>query len=118
VRSSAFELHVSELVLKEARGGDHTPSLERLALIESLPIPPTSDYAIELAERLVEAGSFPPKAAADALHIAIAAAIDFLLTWNFKHLANAIRRHKLESVIEPSGFACPTICTPEELLED
>jgi hypothetical protein len=89
-------------------------------MIESLPVLPISDNAIELAERLVEAGSFPPNAAADALHIAIAAVngIDFLLTWNFKHLANAIRRYNIESVIESSGLACPNICTPEELLED
>ena len=58
--------------------------------------------------------------AADALHIAIAAAngMDYLLTWNCKHLANASHRSRIEALVEEEGFGCPVICTPEELMED
>jgi hypothetical protein len=62
----------------------------------------------------------PPKeSAADALHIAIAAVhgIDYLLTWNCRHLANAARRHEIETQVEDAGYGCPVICTPEELME-
>ena len=73
-----------------------------------------------LAERLVSMGPIPHEAAADALHIAIAAVngVDYLLTWNCKHLANATLRGRIETQVEEAGYACPVICTPEELMED
>ena len=63
-------------------------------------------------------GPIPRESAADALHISIAAVngIDFLLTWNCKHLANAAHRQKIEALVEAAGYICPVICTPEELL--
>ena len=56
---------------------------------------------------------------ADALHIAIAAVngIDYLLTWNCKHLANASLRIQIAALLEHAGYACSVICTPEELME-
>ena len=76
--------------------------------------------AVQLAERLVAAGPIPEVASADALHVGIAAVngIDYFLTWNCKHLANAARRNQIEATIELAGHACPVICTPEELLEE
>ena len=119
-RSSAFELLVSELVREEAGRGDVEASGKRMAAIEGMPVLETSDAAISLAEQLVLAGAIPRESAADALHISIAAAngSDFLLTWNCKHLANAARRIRIEAQVEATGYACPVICTPEELMED
>jgi len=64
-------------------------------------------------------GPIPREAAADALHIAVAAVngIDYLLTWNCKHLANASLRVQIAALLEGVGCACPVICTPEELME-
>jgi hypothetical protein len=91
-----------------------------MATIEPLPILTASEAAVSLAERLVSAGPIPRESAADALHIAIAAVngIDFLLTWNCKTLANAAHRKRIEALVNEAGYACPVICTPEELLED
>ena len=118
-RAGAFTLVVSELVREEASGGDPVASAERLAAIEDLPILSISDEAVLLAGQLVGSGPIPDSAAADALHIAVAAVngVDYLLTWNCKHLANAVHRPQIEAMVEKAGYACPIICTPEELME-
>ena len=119
-RSSAFDLLVSELVREEAGRGDTEASGKRMATIERMPILTTSDAALSLAEQLVSAGPIPRESVADALHIAIAAVngVDYLLTWNCKHLANAAHRKRIEALVEEAGYACSVICTPEELMED
>ena len=70
-----------------------------------------------LAVRLLERGIIPPAAAPDAEHIALAAvhAMNFLLTWNCKHMANALHRRRLEAVCADVGLVCPIICTPQHL---
>lgn len=119
-RSGDFELVISELVQEEARRGDPDASAARIKAIGKLPIVSTSDDAVTLAEHLVSNGPIPQESAADALHIAIAAVngIDYLLTWNCKHLANASHRNRMEAIVEGAGYACPVICTPEELMEN
>ena len=119
-RANQFELVVSELVEQEASKGDPDASRTRLAAIKDTAILSTSDDAVTLAEKLVEGGPIPRESAADALHIAVAAVngVDYLLTWNCKHLANASHRTRIEDLVEDAGYACPVICTPEELMED
>ena len=60
------------------------------------------------------------KAATDAAHIALAAihGIDYLMTWNCKHIANATIFEAIREICFQKGYACPVICTPEELLGD
>ncbi len=119
-RAAAFALVVSELVREEAGRGDPVASGGRLAVIAELPVLKMSDDAVSLASRLVSSGPIPSSSAADALHIALAAinGIDYLLTWNCKHLANAAHRSRIETLVEEAGYACPIICTPEELMEN
>ena len=114
-----FELVVSELVLEESQRGDADAAAARLKALACLPVLVISDVAVALAEQIVTAGLVPREAAADALHIALAAVngIDYLLTWNCKHLANAAHRSRIEDLVEEAGYACPVICTPEELME-
>ena len=75
--------------------------------------------AEELARRLVDLGAVPREAAADAAHIAIAAAngVDYLVTWNFRHIANAAMRVRIEGACREAGYGPPVICTPNELME-
>ncbi len=117
---SDFDILVSELVREEVVKGDAEASDKRMGTIAEMPILRTTEEAVSLAERLVSTGPIPREAAADALHIAIAAVngVDYLLTWNCKHLANAILRGRIEALVEEAGYACPVICTPEELMED
>ena len=119
-RRTAFDVYVSELVLKEARGGDPQAAADRLAIIEAIELVEVSSEALTLANQLVADAAIPQKAIADALHVATAvtSGIDFLLTWNCKHIANAIMRSRIERICRASGYEPSVICTPEELMED
>jgi predicted nucleic acid-binding protein len=119
-RASRFEMLISELVYREAAAGDTEAANLRLEAIANLRTLTVTEEAVSLAELLTAKGPIPREHAADALHIAIAAVngIDYLLTWNCKHLANAAHRSRIESLVEGAGYVCPIICTPEELMED
>lgn len=114
-----FELFVSEFVLAEAAEGDSDAAQRRLQILEGLPEVTLSPETTELAKALVGPGPIPQKAALDAFHIAAAVTggADYLLTWNFKHLANATLRKKIDAVCRSNGYEPPVICTPEELME-
>jgi predicted nucleic acid-binding protein len=120
VRAQKFRLVISELVGQEAGKGDPDAARARIAALAGINILIIKEEAIALAEQLVLSGLIPKDAAADALHIAIAAihGIDYLLTWNCKHLANAALRGRIESFINRAGYFSSVICTPEELMED
>ena len=119
-RRMSFRIFVSELVLQEARQGDPAAAVRRLEVLANIPILDTTEAAATLAEQLLRAGLVPAKARADAAHIATAAVhgIDFLLTWNCRHIANAVTRKRIEQLLRDSGYEAPVLCTPEELLED
>ena len=99
--------------------GRHRSTQERLLVLRPMLVLETSADALSLAKDLLQAGALPTKAANDALHIAIAAtkAVPFLLTWNCRHLANAVMRPVIEASCRAKGFKAPIICTPEELQE-
>ena len=112
-----FELRVSALVEEEISRGDSLAAQRRLALIEDIPSLAISDEAPELADLLLTQGAVPKGSEEDALHVAIAAAqgVDYLLTWNFKHINNAEMKSTIAKIVESCGLMCPQICSPEEL---
>jgi predicted nucleic acid-binding protein len=105
------------MVLDECAAGDPSAAQERLDAIDGLPRLDMTDEAHDLASALTLSGAIPPSEPRDALHIAIAAVhgIQYLVTWNFKHIANATLRGLIESVCRDNGFEPPIICTPEEI---
>ncbi len=117
--ANRFELVASELVLNEAQGGDPEAARARLAAINSLTLLDATEEALELAQQLVNSGVVPTKAAEDAAHIAIAVVngIEYLVTWNYRHIANATIRSQIETVCRNAGFESVIICTPDELME-
>ena len=119
-KRAAFEVVVSELVFQEAADGDEQAAGKRLQLINNIPSLEISKPAVCLAENLINDGPMPKEYGEDALHIAVCAVngIDFLLTWNCKHLANAIHRNQINAIVECYGYSCPVICTPAELMEE
>lgn len=114
-----FDLVASQLVVQEASAGGPEAARERLDVLATLTLLEVTEEASALAQELVKAGAVPEKAAEDALHIAIAVTngVEYLLTWNCKHLANATMRTKIEEVCRSAGYEPAIICTPEELLE-
>lgn len=111
-----YRLLISELVLDECNGGDPTAAQERLDEIDFLPLLDITDEVHELADQLTSQGAVPISEPRDAIHIAIAAVhgVQYLVTWNFKHIANATLRSRIEAVCRDAGYEPPTICTPEE----
>lgn len=116
-RRDEFELYSSRLVVQECQAGDARAAAERLAGLAGLPLLEEDEATATLATALVREVPLPERATADALHIAIAAVngMDYLLTWNCKHIANVTLRPQIEAVCRAAGFEPPLICTPEEL---
>lgn len=116
VRSN-FDLFISQFVLDEASSGDVDAAARRLTALQEASLLDVTEDAIVLAENLIAAGGLPAKARIDALHIAIATVhgMDYLLTWNCKHIANASLRGRIEDLCREAGFEPPVICTPLEL---
>jgi predicted nucleic acid-binding protein len=118
-RRSQFDLYVSPLVLQEAAAGNPFRARRRLGIVNGLPILQPALDAIRLARNLIDRGPIPQKAEVDALHIAIAAVhgIEYLLTWNCTHIANARMRGEIEAICRKENYEPPVLCTPEELME-
>lgn len=112
-----YALLISEFVTTEAAAGHPQAAARRLAVLEQLPILTTTAAVGELANNLLRVGALPGVAQLDALHISVAAVngIEYLLTWNCKHIANARMRPKIEACCIDAGLAPPVICTPDEL---
>ena len=119
-RRMRFDLYISRLVIDEASAGDVEAAAGRLVTLEGIPRLEFTESASILAANLVAEAAIPREAIEDALHVAVAAAhgMDYLLTWNCRHIANATMRNRIADVCAASGFDAPVICTPEELLED
>jgi predicted nucleic acid-binding protein len=117
-RLSHFRIFISQIVIDEAAAGNLNVARLRLAAIKNFVLLDLSDDVADLARHFIEDGPLPTKAARDALHIAAAAAhgVDFLLTWNCTHIANAEMMPKITSICHEHGFECPVICTPDELM--
>ena len=105
-------------MVSEASDGDQQAAKKRITVLKKLPLLEVTDESVEFAKFLVSETPFPENAAIDALHISIACVhrMDFILTWNFKHIANASIRSKLEVLANSKELKLPVISTPEELL--
>lgn len=111
---------ISPYVLAEASDGNPALAAERLAALAGIPIVPEAVEIPLLADRLLKAALLPAKARLDALHICAAAfhRIDYLLTWNCSHMANARILPRIRATLNELGYQLPVICTPEEMTDD
>ncbi len=117
-RRQAFECYVSQVVIDEASAGDREEAKRRVRLIEGLPALEVTEETESLARAILTSGAIPPRGVRDAAHVAVAAVneMDYLLTWNCRHLANAQIIRRISGVCRRLGYSLPVICTPEELM--
>lgn len=117
-RLSEFEIFGSEFVFNEAAAGDQTMAAKRLQILADVPILATNQASLDLAKLLIDGNVIPRNYAEDASHVSIATVhgMDYLLTWNCKHIANAQLQRRLVSICQRAGYEPPVICTPEELM--
>ena len=115
-----FDIFTSEVVVAEARLGDPVAARLRLDTLHGIPLLEVTEPARSLAEAIIQSTVLPREAFPDALHIAIATTheLDYLLTWNCAHIANAEILPRIALLCDDLGFALPYICTPEELIGD
>ncbi|HXU34154.1 MAG TPA: type II toxin-antitoxin system VapC family toxin [Thermoanaerobaculia bacterium] len=117
-RRRDLDLYVSQVVLDEILVGDSEAVERRVNFVAGLPFLDFPPEVADLAAGLIEHLRLPPRAKADAAHIALAAfhGIDFLLTWNCTHIANAELRPRVEQTCQNYGYPAPILCTPDELM--
>ncbi|PDO09205.1 MAG: hypothetical protein BLM47_13915 [Candidatus Reconcilbacillus cellulovorans] len=91
-----FDLFISEAVIQEAVKGDPDAASRRMRYIADIPLLPITGEIIELAKQYLALLSIPLKSALDAVHLAccVKHKMDFMLTWNCKHLAHGDARLK------------------------
>jgi len=117
-RRSDFQLYSSQAVVKETSQGDVMIASQRLEILANLALLDLNQAVLDLAEQFLERSNLPAKADVDAVHIAVASVhgMDYLLTWNCKHIANAQIQGKLADISLDFGYELPILCTPYELL--
>ncbi|MCU7244205.1 MAG: PIN domain-containing protein [Microcystis aeruginosa Ma_QC_Ca_00000000_S207] len=119
-RRNSFVLYISQVVLDEVAKGDAEIAFKRLELLYELPLVDLNQNVKNLAAQFLIRSNLPAKASDDAVHIAAATVhgLNYLLTWNCKHIANAQIQKKLAEISLDMGYELPVICTPYELLGD
>ena len=123
-RRTRFEIYISQVVLRECQAGDVTAAAERLRALQDLPLLEQTEAATRLAQSLLSEVPLSERAAVDALHVAIAAVhgMDYLLTWNCTHIANATcksqsSRFAVQMVMSRQRFAHRMSCWPRKEIE-
>lgn len=119
-RRNAFILYTSEAVLEESAQGDAEIAAQRLEILSDFPLLALNQAVQDLAAQFLTRSNLPLKAKMDAIHIAAATVhgMDYLLTWNCKHIANAQIQGKLAEISLDFGYVLPILCTPNELMGD
>jgi predicted nucleic acid-binding protein len=112
-----FDLYTSPLVIEEAGRGDPQAANQRLEVLQNLSLLPSNREIEELAQCLMTGQLLPAKATDDALHIATATVygMDYLLTWNCRHIANAQLQKPIRLICQREGYDLPILCTTMEL---
>ena len=113
-----FDLFASSVVLEEAKKGDPDAASRRLSVLAGLPLLAINDDVFSLSKLLLQEHALPKKALDDSLHVALSSVhgIDYLLTWNCRHIDNAEIKPIIRSICIVNGYSCPEICTPQELM--
>ena len=113
-----LSIFISQVVLDESAAGDSQMASKRMEILKDVPLLEITPEVAALAATLIRRLPLPARAGADAAHIAVAAhhGMNFLLTWNCAHIANAVLRPKIEKICREQGYSAPVLCTPEELV--
>ncbi|MEN8217135.1 MAG: type II toxin-antitoxin system VapC family toxin [Pseudomonadota bacterium] len=113
-----FELFISQVVVDEAKLGNSEAAAKRLNILEGITHLDISEEVDNFSRTLISDEIIPQQSLEDALHVAVSCVngMNYLLTWNCKHIANAKKRAEIERLCAEFGYFYPIICTPEELL--
>jgi predicted nucleic acid-binding protein len=112
-----YECFISAVVLEELSSGDYPSQDDCLALVAELPLLDVNPEVLDLADIYRTRKLMPQNPVADALHVALASCyrMDYLLTWNCRHLANVNKARRLEEINERMGLSTPRLITPHQI---
>ena len=115
-----FRCFISQAVEDEVAKGDSEQVARRMAIVRALPKLPVTTVVAGLAGQILSAHVLPAQSLTDAVHIAVAtvAQVDYLLTWNCRHIANARVLRRIARMCELAGYRLPSVCTPAELMDE
>lgn len=110
---------ISEFVIDEVSKGDLEFARLRLESIDGFKVLDVNSEIETLAEKYFSAINIPERSRIDASHLAVAAwhGVDYVLSWNCKHIASGRVQRILEDLNRELDIVTPTVCTPEELME-
>ena len=115
-----YQSYVSQFVIEEISRGDSRAAKNRMDAIKAFPLLELPEEVFNLAQRYLKKIQIPRKAQLDAFHIsaAVVNGMDYILSWNFHHIANVFVKQQIQRINESLGLETPIICTPEELIEN
>lgn len=113
-----FNAFISQIVHDELAAGDAQRAADRCRLVDEFPFLDVDEEVERVAAYYVENLAMPRRDMRDAFHLALASVheVEYLVTWNFAHLANAAKRRHIEVLNRRLHLISPVICTPEELM--
>lgn len=113
------ECYISPFVVQEISEGDKDASSRRIKFVNDIPVLEINREIQKLAQQYFESLKIPEKARLDALHLAVAVwhEMDYLLSWNCKHIVSGRVRKTIEEINSQLLIKTPALCTPEELME-
>jgi len=114
-----YDLFASQTVIDEVSQGDPSAAGIRLASLQNVTVLPTDPQVLVLAARYIEVLQLPPKALNDAVHLgyAVVFEMDYLATWNMRHLANSLTMRRITEYNVSEALHIPLLVTPEYLLQ-
>jgi hypothetical protein len=115
-----YQPFVSQFVIEEISRGDFRAAKNRMDAIKDFPLLDLPDETFDLAKRYLKEVQIPRKSQLDAFHISAAVInrMDYILSWNFHHIANVFVKEKIKKINNEIGVETPVICTPEELIKN
>jgi hypothetical protein len=114
-----LDCYISPFVIQESQRGDDEISKRRIKLLSGISVLEMNNKIEKMADIYFDKLKIPDKAQLDAAHLAVACyyKMDYLISWNCKHIVSARIRKELETINNGLQIFTPIICTPEELME-
>jgi len=106
--------------MREISKGDKIAAEKRLVKVRGIMLLEFDENIEALGDIYFKLFQIPERSKLDSYHLALAVwhKIEYLLSWNCKHIANAIVNNKLREYNDRAGLYTPILCTPEELMEE
>jgi len=118
--SKNYDIWISDAILQELGEGNYPKKEDIIHFVKRVPLLENIKELEQIASFYIENYVMPQSLIGDAVHLAYASYynINYLLTWNCNHLANANKRKHMRIINGRLGLTTPEIVTPLELFRE